>query len=185
MRAARVFIRVVLVSALLPLGSLSSASAERLDNIPSKEAQVSDPKSEDQPLRRPWLRVVRSIENKTVQHGARGPVLGYCIINAPNSTCTVTHTSSVSNSIGVGLGASVGWVAANLGIESSRTVSVSTSCTSPRLAKGTRYNAYSSGTRYNYKIRKKVLLDGFTRSNEVTGPLTAFRPDAGGVHCGG
>lgn len=135
-------------------------------------------------MRRSSVRNVYSVENKSIQRRARGPLLGYCVVNVPNSKCAIVKSRSFSNSIQVGVGASKGWLAGQLGIEASRTISVSVQCESPALPKGAHYNAYSSGTRFRYKIRHQKRIDGFTVSNNLSGWLTSYRPDKMGVQCG-
>lgn len=103
--------------------------------------------------------------------------LTYCQAVTEGQTCTISQSFSVTRSIGVDLGMSRGAVAAGLSISASDTNALSVSCTSPPLAAGQIYEAYPSGTRYYYRIKKWGTMTPETYS----GTLTAFDPQ--GIAC--
>lgn len=112
--------------------------------------------------------------------------LGSC--ENPGHTCTITVTHSSTRTFGLSLGVSKAFVAGELNISSSSTVSVSNAC-SAKTPKGYYLNAYPRGSRHQYKIRKTVTaVYSPYRTSTKTGTTTSgwlhtFNPYKDAISC--
>lgn len=102
-------------------------------------------------------------------------------------TCTISKSEAATRSIGLALGASRGWAAAQLTISASATRTLGISCTSPVLTSKQVWKAYPLGKRWSYKIRsQRMAWDEFGPAYPIgpattSGTLYAFEPT--GVAC--
>lgn len=134
--------------------------------------------------------VSRSVFNKAVistnYHNYSNPLPG-CRILTSGGTCTISSGRSATRSISLDLGFSRSFVAGNLNISSSYTVTTSQSCTSPAMAAGTEWRAWPLGQRIRYQLRERTvrLVQGIPVSDtqRTSGFLYAFNPD-GRIACG-
>ncbi|MEV0161884.1 hypothetical protein B0I32_121259 [Nonomuraea fuscirosea] len=86
----------------------------------------------------------------------RSPVLATCS-PGKGGTCSISKSRSVTRSIDLGLGASRGFVAGQLGWSKSASVTVTAQCTSPPATKSSQvYRAYAQGIKKRYTITKKT-----------------------------
>ncbi|MEU4997838.1 hypothetical protein [Streptomyces sp. NPDC021622] len=104
-----------------------------------------------------------------------------CTAQSAGMTCTINKTASATRTIDAGFGMSRGAVAGSLNISSSKTQSVSVTCSAP-VKKGKSLVAYPIGTRYKYKIEKHITtpLDYVAGTS---GWKYAFNPSAAKVSC--
>jgi hypothetical protein len=112
--------------------------------------------------------------------------LGSC--ENPGHSCTITVTRSSTRTFGLALGVTVKFVAGQLNISTSSTVSVANSC-SAKTPKGYYLNAYPRGSRHQYKIRKTVTaVYSPYRTTETPGTTTSgylhtFNPYKNAITC--
>lgn len=112
--------------------------------------------------------------------------LGSC--ENPGHTCTITVTHSSTRTFGLSLGVSKSFVAASLDISTASTVSVSNAC-SAKTPKGYYLNAYPRGSRHQYKIRRTVTAVyspyrmSPTAGTTTSGWLHTFNPYKNAISC--
>ncbi|MFD2841110.1 hypothetical protein ACFSYH_11115 [Populibacterium corticicola] len=120
---------------------------------------------------------VKRISTKTNQKGRQ---LGSCRVTTANSTCTVSLSTSATRTVQSDFGLSADWVSGKLGITASKTSTISTSCTSPKLKAGQTYSAWVNETVYTYRIHQYKTRHGLKISNV----LTTRQPKPNGIICG-
>ena len=128
-----------------------------------------------------------SIVNKSVvstNWTNRSQIVGSCKVSTTGSSCTITSGKSATVTVNASLGATQKWVAGQLGISAGKTITITTSCSSPPLKAGSEYRAAAVGTRYQYKVKKSTHMDGRIVSSTTSGWLYAFNPNPTRIHCG-
>ncbi|MFC8599552.1 hypothetical protein [Isoptericola sp. NPDC057191] len=111
--------------------------------------------------------------------------LGSCSVSKSGYRCRISHTDGATRTIGLSLGSTRSWVAGQLHIDKSRTVSSSVACTSGKMKKGQVLRAYPVGKLYSYRIRKLSVPVGWGGWFSYTTSKTkwAFDPQKNGIHC--
>jgi hypothetical protein len=107
--------------------------------------------------------------------------IGRCSAGAPGTVCSISRTSSATNTFGVAFGLSPALVAGQLSVSYAASTSVTISCQSPPLASGRTFRAYPLGTSWGYRLTRYSHTPAGTTST-LSGPLTAFRA-SNGFHC--
>ena len=111
-------------------------------------------------------------------------IIATCKVSGSGTRCTINSGSTATITVSTSLGASVKTVSSSLGLSAGKSVTVSTSCTSPSLKSGQTYRAAAVGTRYRYKVQKVTRMDGRVVSKQTSGWLYAFKPNPTRIHCG-
>lgn len=111
-----------------------------------------------------------------------------CRVGSNGSTCTISRGKSATRTITATLGMSRAGVASSLGISSASAVTVSTSCTSPKMRAGQTWSAYPVGDRWSYRIHKRTSRFSnqgrpLSETNEYSGYLSAFNPYSASIYC--
>lgn len=127
-----------------------------------------------------------SLVNKTTTYGYtnKAQLLASCTAyNAPMS-CTIAQGKEANRTIGVDLGATYSQIASTLHITSSRTVTITVSCTA-HLRTGQRWGAWPYGTHYHYKVKRSKYYNGSYLGSTVGRYYhNAFSPGASRISCG-
>lgn len=97
--------------------------------------------------------------------------------------CALNQGSTATRSIGLDLGATRGWAAGQLRINSSSSQNVSVTCSRQKVPKGKQLVAYPVGVRYKYKIEKHLTGGGKDYVTGTSGWLYAFNPGNARVAC--
>lgn len=122
----------------------------------------------------------RVIDITKTENAVGSATIAHCVAATAGGQCSVSAGVLVSATVGVTLGATVQMVSAQLQANVTTQVSLTVGCTSPVMAAGQSWDAHPVGTLYSYRIERRNLFTGTTRS----GVLTAFVPDANGIACG-
>jgi hypothetical protein len=125
-----------------------------------------------------------SIVSATVTHGhkdLRAPV-AECLIGSAQS-CALPGSNRAANRFGTALGITIDELAAALGIPAERTTALSVSCTAPRSRSDERYDLYSIGTLYRYKIQKSVVFGPIRRLLATSGWKTTYKASGNLIYC--
>lgn len=103
-----------------------------------------------------------------------------CGASGPGIGCTLSRSVSADVSIGLTMGMSRSWIAAQLGITASSSITYTVSCnTTAALKHGQRLYAYPYGSRYTYRIDRYVVKNKILSSRTAS----AFVPQKGQVTC--
>lgn len=107
--------------------------------------------------------------------------IGTCGSGAFAMTCTVSASRSATRTIGTAFGISVAGVAATLGISSSSTVTIATTCSGTTRPPTYPYiGGYAEGTVLNYTVRQRTYNYGRLAQTK-TSTQSAFNPT--GIRC--
>jgi hypothetical protein len=109
--------------------------------------------------------------------------LARCHWRTKGGTCSISQTTSADTTVQVGGGLTVKMVSVQLGISSTKSVSISVQCDSPPLRRGQYLVAFPIGTRYVYSITKQDAMGLFPKQT-VKKNARAFRPDRNAFSCG-
>ncbi len=107
--------------------------------------------------------------------------LATCSAGNNNTTCTIASGESATRTFQAAFGLKNSWVANQLSISSSSTVTVTVGC-SKRIKKNRKLVAYSIGSRHRYKIRRKTTSAAGTYVS-TSGWKYTFNPYKNGIHC--
>lgn len=108
-------------------------------------------------------------------------IIGSCNATSPGGTCTISSGMSATRTVQLQWNATYKQVTAGLSISNAKTVTVSTSCTSPKMSAGQTWKAKPVGDRYSYKL-KRISNGGLSQT--TSGTLYAFDPKPTKISCG-
>lgn len=153
--------------------------------IPTGTAQAADP-DELSPQADLYYTTYSVVNKSTLSTNwtNMSQIVGSCKVSTSGSTCSITSGKSATVTVSTSLGATQKFVSGQLGISAGKTVTITTSCTSPKMSAGSEYRAAAVGTRYRYKVKKDTRMDGRVVSSTTSGWLYAFSPNPTRIHCG-
>ncbi len=170
-RRIRGSIVVLVFASLLSFGMVSPANA-RVDASPNDGSDV---------MQSTYQVINRRLISSTYQSS----YIGWGCSASIGSTCQVSVTGTYTRTAQGGVGATAAWASANLGISYARSVSFSTTCTSPKVTSttvGKVYRARLVGSRYSYQIQRTDWIGGMVVGRATSGTLYAFQPTS--FRCG-
>lgn len=172
---------VTIITAMVFLSSIgqSAAAATAEETAPLAHSTEAPPAETDaQPNSLfVWHRITD--KSKTSNYVRRAQTLATCKAVTTGVTCTISKSASSTRTVQVGLGLKREDITSNLGFSSSSTVSVTVSCTSPKMSKGQVFKAFPLGDHHRYKVVRESMI-----GTEKTGWLYAFNPYTNGFACG-
>jgi len=127
---------------------------------------------------------VVSIANVSSDWTDRTQEIGSCKVANANLGCSISASDSVSQTIGLSLGASKSFVSGQLSFSAttSRTITVTCS-TGPGVSAGQTLVAYPRGKYRTYNIKKTTFTATQSAVVQTSGRLSAFDPKANAYTC--
>ncbi len=179
--------RFVLASFII-LGILCPAvpAAAAGDPFEYDDARISSKEATSTQARIPSVTYVHELVNRSKETywTNKSQKLGFCY-SENGGTCTISKGTTSTRTFQGELEIPVKRIAAIIGISQSTSVSVSVSCTSPKLKKDQRWVAWPVGSNHKYKVKRTAyygskVIEVKTGSNFKY----TFNPYQNGFKCG-
>jgi hypothetical protein len=132
----------------------------------------------------PMVTTVTVIDKKVQRNYVHPRVIADCSVTSGTGRCVISKGYTATREVQVAFGLGRSWVTGQLGIQNSTSVTLEIGCTSEVLTAGQTWKARSKGTKYTYKIQRKIVVAGRVLKTEVSKPLTAFSPSPTSIACG-